>query len=142
MNGATSMNGLWHGRNGPKFYLRKDGGLSDEAPRQDEGSDAFVNKPFPQPRDVIPGIRFSTAPLKRDTEVTGPMALYLSAALDQTDATWIVSINDLGPDGATQLVTKGWLRASHRALDEKRSKPYQPFHPHTESIPIEPGKIL
>jgi predicted acyl esterase len=39
------------------------------------------------------------------------------------------------------LVSKGWLRASHRAIDQKRSEPYQPFHPHTEAVPVEKGKI-
>lgn len=27
-------------------------------------------------------------------------------------------------------IANGWLRASHRRLDPKRSKPYQPWHPH------------
>ena len=124
-----------------KFYLRKNGVLSEDLPEQNEGPESFTNKPYPLPGDTIPGVRFSTAPLKKDMEVTGPMALYLSAVLDQTDATWIVSLNDVAPDGSSRLVTKGWLRASHRALDERRSKPSQPFHPHTESVLVEPGKI-
>ena len=124
-----------------KFYLRREGGLSEDPPVQEEGYDSFVNKPYPLPRDILPGLRYCTLPLKEDMEVTGPMALYLYAALDQSDATWIVTVNDVAPDGSSRLVTKGWLRASHRALDEARSKPYQPFHPHTESILVEPGKI-
>jgi uncharacterized protein len=39
------------------------------------------------------------------------------------------------------MVTKGWLKASHRELDETKSKPYQPYHPHTRSVPVEPGKV-
>jgi predicted acyl esterase len=39
-------------------------------------------------------------------------------------------------------VTRGWLKASHRAIDEKKSIPYQPFHPHTESIPVKPNEIM
>ena len=73
--------------------------------------------------------------------MTGPVALYLHAALDRADATWVVSINDVAPDGSTRLVSRGWLRASHRAIDKERSKPFRPYHPHTESIPVEPGKI-
>jgi hypothetical protein len=124
-----------------RFYLRANGYLSQEPPGSDESTDAFVNKPFPSPRDVIPGLTYRTDPLPRDSEITGPIALYLHASIDRQDATWIVAINDVSPDGSVRLVTKGWLRASHRLLDEKRSKPYQPFHPHTESIPVEPGKI-
>jgi predicted acyl esterase len=124
-----------------KFYLRRNGGLSKDLPAQDEGYDALVNKPWPLPRDVLPGVTYRTPPLKRNTEVTGPVALYLYGALDQSEATWVVAINDVALDGSTRLISKGWLRASHRAIDEVRSKPYQPFHPHTESIPVEPGKI-
>ena len=33
----------------------------------------------------------------------------------------------------------GWLRASHRALDEEKSTPWQPVHLHTYEEPLEPG---
>jgi uncharacterized protein len=38
-------------------------------------------------------------------------------------------------------VTKGWLRASHRALDPERSTSYRPFHPHVDPEPLTPGEI-
>ncbi len=38
-------------------------------------------------------------------------------------------------------MSTGWLKASHRELDEKKSKPWLPHHPHTRSIPVVPGKI-
>ena len=50
-------------------------------------------------------------------------------------------MNDINLDGSERVVSKGWLKASHRELDESKSKLYQPFHPHTRSIPIETGKI-
>jgi len=124
-----------------KLYLRKEGVLSEDPPGQNEGSDSFINKPWPLPRDVLPGVQYMTAPLKQDTETTGPIALYLWASLDQQDATWIVAVNDVAPDGSRRLVSKGWLKASHKPIDQQRSKPYQPFHPHTESISVEPGKV-
>ena len=70
------------------------------------------------------------------------MSLYLHASLDQSEATWFVYIKDVSKDGTAQVITMGWLKASHRALDAERSKPYQPYHPHTESIPVNPGEIL
>jgi len=124
-----------------KFYLRTEGVLSEVPPGQNEGGDSFVNKPWPLARDVLRGVRYVTTPLEQDAEVTGPVALYLYASLDQPDATWVVAVNDLAPDGSAHLVSKGWLRASHRAIDQQRSKAYQPFHPHTESVPVEQGKI-
>lgn len=33
----------------------------------------------------------------------------------------------------------GWLRASHRELDEARPTPWQPVHPHLREVPLEPG---
>jgi predicted acyl esterase len=40
-------------------------------------------------------------------------------------------------------VTRGWLKASHKAIGEKKSLPGQPFHPYKRSTrkPIVPGEI-
>jgi predicted acyl esterase len=38
-------------------------------------------------------------------------------------------------------VSKGWLKASHREVDEAKSRPGQPFHTHTDPVPIEPDKV-
>ena len=81
------------------------------------------------------------------------------AAIDQDDTNWIVVLKDVGPDvsvhtarpGETEIpddlrereLTRGWLKASHRALDPERSKPWRPWHPLTRAAqkPVEPGKI-
>ena len=39
-------------------------------------------------------------------------------------------------------VAHGWLRVSHRELDEARSKPHQPFHPHQREQLLKPGEIV
>ncbi len=39
-------------------------------------------------------------------------------------------------------VASGWLRVSHRELDEKRSTPYQPFYKHLREIKLKPGEIV
>ncbi|MFT5181979.1 MAG: putative acyl esterase [Alphaproteobacteria bacterium] len=38
-------------------------------------------------------------------------------------------------------IAQGWLRASHRKLDKKKSKPYWPWHSHDEKQPLKPGKV-
>jgi predicted acyl esterase len=40
-------------------------------------------------------------------------------------------------------VTRGWLKASHRAVDGKKSRPGSPFHPLKRSTqkPVKPGEI-
>jgi predicted acyl esterase len=45
------------------------------------------------------------------------------------------------PSGKKEFLAKSVLRASHRALDEKRSKPWQPVHDHTKPEPCKPGEI-
>src|SRR3974377_307495 len=86
-------------------------------------------------------------PLPRDVLIAGPVAVTLYAAIDQDDTNWIVILKDVGPDVSVQSVregerevpknlserelTRGWLKASHRALDPKRSKPWGPWHPLT-----------
>jgi uncharacterized protein len=38
-------------------------------------------------------------------------------------------------------VAQGWLRMSHRTLDEDRSLPYRPWHHHMEIAPLKPEEI-
>jgi predicted acyl esterase len=35
----------------------------------------------------------------------------------------------------------GWLRASHRRLDQSRSTPWRPYHTHTEYQPLRPDEV-
>jgi predicted acyl esterase len=83
-----------------------------------------------------------TPPLAQDTLVVGPAALHLHASIDQDDTNWMVVLKDLGPDESVQTardtgpapslpereVSRGWLKASHRALDPERSQPWKPWH--------------
>ena len=38
-------------------------------------------------------------------------------------------------------ITKGWLCASHRELDESKTTEREPYHTHANPQPIEPGKV-
>ena len=50
---------------------------------------------------------------------------------------------DIPKDLPERELTRGWLKASHRAIDPERSKPWRPWHPLTRAAqkPVEPGKI-
>jgi hypothetical protein len=121
-----------------KFFLQASGRI---APRADgAGKSSFTSDPHMVPGRPSPCLRYVSAPFRRDTEMTGPGALYLRASIDQPDTGWIVNLKDQAPDGTARIVTKGWLRASHRSLDAARSKPYQPYHPHDERVPVPAGK--
>ena len=47
----------------------------------------------------------------------------------------------MGSTDPNTPIANGWLRASHRRLDPKRSKPYQPYHPHDRVEPLTPGEV-
>ena len=86
-------------------------------------------------------VQYATPPLVENTEIIGPIALKLYAATTDTDVNWIVSLLEIDGGGRERLITKGWLKGSHRRLDLKRSKPWEPVHDHTQSEPLAPGEI-
>ena len=123
-----------------RFHLRRWGGLANEPEGCPERPDVFVQQPLDE-TDQIAKVCYSTAPLARDLEVTGPVALQLFASIDQDDTNWIVALRDVAPDGSMLEVNRGFLKASHRALDEQRSEPWKPYHPHEVAEPVERGTI-
>ena len=46
----------------------------------------------------------------------------------------------IGANDPRVPVGLGWLRASHRKLDPKKSLPYRPWHSHDEIQPLKPGE--
>jgi predicted acyl esterase len=86
-----------------------------------------------------------------DTEITGPMRLRLWISADNADdADIFATVHKLGANGrevvfpgysgmTRDCVARGWLRASHRRLDQSRSTPTQPVHTHNarESLPAQ-----
>ncbi|HEY7973442.1 MAG TPA: CocE/NonD family hydrolase, partial [Xanthobacteraceae bacterium] len=125
-----------------KLYLKSWERLSSEGAAQSsvtetQPPDAFVQMP-PSQTNVVQRLRYLTDPLPHDVLVAGPIALTFYASIDQDDTNWIVILKDVGPDVAVQSVregerevpknlperevTRGWLKASHRAVDPARSK--------------------
>ena len=98
------------------------------------------------------GITFPTAPLERETEITGPSAVKLYVSSSTTDADVFAVLRMFSPDlkevvfqGAIDPHTpigQGWLRASRRHLDKKLSKPYRPYHTHSKKRPLKPGEVV
>ncbi len=97
------------------------------------------------------GVTFSMAPLEKKTEITGPLAakLFLSSSTTDADLFLIVRVFDpsgkeltfMGSTDPNTPIANGWLRVSHRRLDLKRTKPYQPYHPHDRVEPLAPGEV-
>ena len=96
------------------------------------------------------GLTFLTPPLAKETEITGPSALKLFASSSTTDADFFIVLRVFTGDlkeivfqGAIDPhtpIAQGWLRASHRKLDKKLSKPYRPYHTHDEKQPLKKGQ--
>jgi uncharacterized protein len=86
-------------------------------------------------------LKYFSAPMVENTEVIGPMALHLYASCRGTDMNLIVSLWDADPEGKEVCLSRGYLKASHRQLDEKRSKPWHPVHTHTNPQPLVPGQV-
>jgi putative CocE/NonD family hydrolase len=81
---------------------------------------------------VPPGgaVAYTTAPLGRDLVVAGPASLDLWLASTGTDTDVQTTITEVRPDGQETYVQRGWLRASHRKLDAKRSTAVRPYQTH------------
>ena len=96
-------------------------------------------------------VTFTTEPLKKDMEIAGPIILELQASSTNTDTDFIVKLSDQHPQSkkereaglqpASAVVSKGWLRASHREKDNKNSTKLRPIYTHSNPQPIEPGEI-
>ena len=99
------------------------------------------------------GIAFVTPPRAEDTEITGPLVLSVWVSSTSEDMDIFVTIRNIDADGhdvcevgqhgqPVPCVTKGWLRASHRKLDPKKSLPYRPFHAHDERQWLKKNEIV
>jgi predicted acyl esterase len=98
------------------------------------------------------GVAFYTEPMAEDVEITGPLSANLWVSSSSEDMDIFITIRhydekgeeimDTGQQGAPVPVAKGWLRVSHRELDEEKSLPYRPYHKHQRRLRLEPGEIV
>jgi len=76
--------------------------------------------------------------------------LWVSSSTEDMDV--FATLRNIGPDGKDVFelgqqqqavpVAKGWLRASHRTLDEKLSLPWRPYHSHEKRILLEKNQVV
>jgi predicted acyl esterase len=125
-----------------RFYLQPDDrSLSPEQPK------AEAALPYQTTGD---GLTFLTPPMTQELEITGPVAAKLFVSSDTTDADLFLVLRVFDPAGKEVIfigsndprtpVGLGWLRASHRKLDAKRTLPYRPWHTHDEEWPLTPNE--
>lgn len=126
-----------------RYYLDADG--HDLVTDQPDGSSSVTYDALGD------GVTFLTDPLDEETELTGPMSAKLFVESETEDADLFLVVRVFTPDmeevvfqGALdphKPIALGWLRASHRKLDEEKSEEWRPYHAHDEKQPLDPGEI-
>jgi len=89
----------------------------------------------------MPSVRYTTRPITKPLEITGPISLHLFASIDAEDANFVAKVFLIYPNGDRRPITGGYLKASHRAIIPERSKPGIPIHDHTKEVPVKPGEV-
>ena len=146
------------------YYLGQGGALSTTQPGA-EASDSYVSDPSARPAKTLgpnaqgdswlaqppydwapvadgKGLGYTSPALAQDVFIAGPSSvdLYLKSTAANTDLQ--VTLTEVRPDGKETYIQNGWLRTSHRAIDESESTPYNPVQTWLEedSAPLESGK--
>jgi predicted acyl esterase len=124
-----------------RFYLHPEGSLQRE---QSPAQAATVEYGA-----LGDGLTFITPPLEQDLHVIGPSSARLRISSSTADADLFLVLRlftaDLsevtysGSNDPHTPMSHGWLRASLRKLDAKRSLPYRPYHAMDEVQPLQPG---
>jgi putative CocE/NonD family hydrolase len=125
------------------LYLRSEGALSADRPRDAEPADTYV-APGPSAGNEegivfgqnnvlwrapqVPGqsLAYTTAPLADDVELLGPASVDLWLSSTTVDTDLQATVTEVRPDGQETYVARGWLRVSQRKLDRRASTPTFP----------------
>ena len=102
-------------------------------------------------RALTRGVTWMSPPLKQETEITGPLAAKIFVSSSTVDCDLFVTMQAFSPSGREIYfqgtvdpktpLAQGWLRASHRKLDPKLSKPWRPYHTHDDKQMLTPGEV-
>jgi putative CocE/NonD family hydrolase len=136
---GTHYRKLYLHSGGKANSVHGDGWLSADKP-EDVGDDEAATDAFTyDPTDPVPSIGgrfqasvpggpydqrpllgrpdvlvYTTAPLKKDVEVTGPITVTLYAASSARDTDFVAKLDDVYPDGTSMLIEYGVQRARYR----------------------------
>lgn len=125
-----------------EFALRADGTLGED--EGEPGSRDYLvlgsglGRAKPSAIDPPALLAWTSAPLTEDVDMVGDIELRLVASATAMDTAWMVTLQDVAPDGEVTDVTAGWLRASLREVDEAASRPGAPVLPcrNPQAVPI------
>ena len=165
---------LGAGSSGSAPHSRNDGTLSTTPPSAARGADevAFTASSSPcslqtsqwslgvyrnelcehDDRSIQSGagaLTYTTAALPEAIVLAGPVGATLYATSTRPDVQWVVTIEDVAPDGTSTPLSSGALIGSQRAMDRKRTwwspegRALLPYHPLTRSskAPVPTGQV-
>ncbi len=106
--------------------------------------------PGGRPADPVRHVlTFTGEPLERELELAGPIKLELWASSSREDTDFIVKLSEQYAQGEEEraqglapkslVITKGWLRASHRALSHESTE-FAPWYTHDKPQMLQPGR--
>ncbi|WP_079504317.1 CocE/NonD family hydrolase [Mesobacillus jeotgali] len=158
--------------NAEKFYLRRGNLLTKDSPSSAEPSRTMLQQPLngicsgstnqwmAGIPDALPctkdnrltetmELTYTTAPVNADLRISGPIAANIFAKTTARELVLSVRVTDVAPDGTSREITAGWLAASHRSVDESKSRfldgeNIQPWHPFTKSASkeVKPYEVM
>jgi predicted acyl esterase len=137
------------------WYLGPDGTLTTDEPTGEDEFDAYEPDPTARPETSLPGdensdawaaqpaydwkapvdgnsLSYISEALGDDTVMVGTASVDLWARSSEPDVDFQVTISEVTPEGKEIYVQSGWLRASHRHLDEDDSTDLNPRPTHLE----------
>ena len=118
------------------MYFRKESRLTEEKETGTAAPDQIRHIPptrLSQMPEDVPALTYTSAPLKEEVEICGPVTGCIQAAIDTDDAHLAMKLWD--KDAET-----GYLKCSHRELDPSGTE-HRPKHAHTKDEPVEAGKV-
>lgn len=117
-----------------------------EVGSQQRGGFDLAGEPPAQWSDAPPEgtyAKWTSQPLDKDHVVLGPASVDLRIWSSAPDVDLEVTVSEVRPDGQEVFVQQGWLRASHRALDDELSTEVRPYQTHqVEDVePLNPAGV-
>jgi putative CocE/NonD family hydrolase len=145
---------LYFARRG-KLLRKRPRGKKFDSYRPDPSARPMSSLPTGGAWDVIPpyewlpladgtAVAYTSKPLKKSLTVVGPSSVDLWLRSSATDSDLQVTLSEVRPDGDEMYVQSGYLRASHRKLDETQSTPTHPVHTHLQpdAAPLPAGEFV
>jgi len=133
-----------------------DGSLSEDKPAAGEAPGSYTYSPTgpfnyagangpilanDQRPDEAHGLTWTSEALKVPTETTGWWYLNFWAAATATDTDFVVEITDVGPDGTSKQVGRGWLNGP-RFFSRSNPEPLTPGKVYSFSVQVWPTSYV